>query len=599
MAISYSVENEASATECTEAEVKKKPENEQKILNDDDATKAAEKTQEDANPDKDDKPDLSESVYEIDEGVKEVVGIAAAATAAIAAVGTFAINKATHKGATATKKTLKYVVGGMDKLRTKQLKSIESILRSSKDFSVKPADFEFSKKYAAENRATVAEVKKLLDELRSKYIVNSDDAKLAVSANYSSDELKEMVAETREIEEYTKKLNALEEKLDAGKPPKSDASTAKNISKTELLSVYREIEKEISDGAASAKSYLEAFDAANYSEVVGTSTTGSNTYSFSMSSGISLDSYTSSKTEVRKTPNSVFVNKANALAEAYNVANLCYQHYVWNALYYLKTSTNTLLSGRHLSEDATPEDKLTLAKALVEEVQCEQEFTKLLEEGAVEMCLDEDYVKKELRKEAILNGKLMKEAKAHSKAAKKAVKASDIDKAIEEQEAYVNILKQLLEECNDIKDDSKMVLVTNAVITGLLAGLASMMIGINPVVWHAGKRFAPKLAAGDMDFNSEEDAEAAYGAIKKHFGDKVGKIELAANTVVGIVAAIVAGKLKYDKQILKYGADVGKGFKLGVPKSRIEAQQRLRRMVRLAEQLLREYKDIKRIESKG
>ena len=596
MAISYSVENEASATECTEAEVKKKPENEKQILNDDDATKAAEKTQEDANPDKDDEPDLSESVYEIDEGVKEVVGIAAAATAAVGTISALSINSARHKGDKAVKSAIGYISSGYDSYKKRHLKKIGDILSSNKEFQVSKTALEFSKDYVRKHKADISEAFKILDEAKSKYLTRVSDAQIATNATMSEESLHKIANDTESIVALTGKANAVKEKLGVKLPKaKGDFFIIKN---TDLIKIYREIEGVLDDGADSIKEFFRTAEAYEYSETDVTSTTNNYGNTVDAEGNVSV-THTQGKVETRRTPNSVFKKKVDALLSLYSAVNECYVAYVRNSLYYLSTAKNSIFKKTTISEDATPEDKLALAKALVEEVQCEQEFTKLLEEGAVEMCLDEDYVKKELRKEAILNGKLMKEAKAHSKAAKKAVKASDIDKAIEEQEAYVNILKQLLEECNDIKDDSKMVLVTNAVITGLLAGLASMMICINPVVWHAGKRFAPKLAAGDMDFNSDEDADAAYGAIKKHFGDKVGKIELAANTVAGIVAAIVAGKLKYDKQILKYGADVGKGFKLGVPKSRIEAQQRLRRMVRLAEQLLREYKDIKRIESKG
>ena len=609
MAISYS--NEAS--ECTEAEIKNKPKDEQKILNDDDATQAAEKKQENANPNKNEKPDPSGSVSEsvedevgfedLDEGVGAVVGISSAAAAVISAIGAFAINKAKHKGATATKKTINYVTIGMDKLRTKQLKAIENILKSSKTFSVKPADFEFSKNYVAANKGNIAEVKKLLDEVRSKYVVTTDDAKMAVSANYTADELKEMTEDTRNIREYCDKLTEISRKLDSAKPPKKQykdkmENAGQPVSKDKLLSVYREIEKEISDGAESARNYLKAFDVANYSEVVETGSSGSNTYSFDVSRGISLSSSTRTQTEVRKSPNSVFVGKANALAEVYNIANACYQCYVQHALYYLKTSSNTLMSEKTIREDALPEEKLAMAKALVEEVQIESEIMTLVNEAAEELCLDEEYVKNEVRKDAIIKGKLMKEAKAHAKAAKTAIKKMDTETAISEQEQYVAALKKLYEECSNIKDDSKMIIVSSAVISGLLASTGALLVGAELTVFHGmAKHGGMKTDGAILDVKSEKDQELAYNALSKHFGSKTGKIEIAATAVVSIVSGIIAGVLKYKKGMLKYGVKNEKTHKLEVAKSRIEAQQRLRRMVRLAEQILNEYKSIQKIES--
>lgn len=603
MAISYSNE----ATECTEAEIKNKPKDEQKILNDDDATQAAEKKQENANPDKNEKPDPSGSVSEsvedyidvedLDEGVGAVVGISAAAAAVISAIGAFAINKARHKGTTATKKTLKYVTVGMEKLRTKQLKAIENILKSSKTFSVKPADFEFSKNYVAANKGNIAEVKKLLDEVRSKYVVTTDDAKMAVSANYTTDELKEMSEDTRNIREYCDKLTEISRKLDSAKPPKKQ-NAGQPVSKDKLLSVYREIEKEISDGAESARNYLKAFDVANYSEVVETGSSGSNTYSFDTSRGITLSSSTRTKTEVRKSPNSVFVGKANALAEVYNIANACYQCYVQYALYYLKTSSNTLMPEKTIREDALPEEKLAIAKTLVEEVKIENEIMSLVNEAAEELCLDEEYVKNEVRKDAIIKGKLMKEAKAHAKAAKAAIKKMDTETAISEQEQYVDALKKLYEECSNIKDDSKMIIVSSAVVRGLLASTGALLVGADIAAFHGMTKHGEMSPDGAiLDVRSDDDQERAYAALRKHFGSKVGKIEVAATAVVSIVSGIIAGVLKYKKGMLKYGVKNEKTHKLEVAKSRIEAQQRLRRMVRLAEQILNEYKSIQKIES--
>ena len=110
-----------------------------------------------------------------------------------------------------------------------------------------------------------------------------------------------------------------------------------------------------------------------------------------------------------------------------------------------------------VKECATPQERLQEAKRLVEEAQAQIEFEKLIDETAAEMCLDEGYVKNQLKAHSIKHGSAMKQAKAHAKAAKNAIRKGDSATAVKEQEAYVADLKQLVEECNSIEDDTKMI----------------------------------------------------------------------------------------------------------------------------------------------
>lgn len=505
MAISYSNE----ATECTEAEIKNKPKDEQKILNDDDATQAAEKKQENANPDKTEKPDPSGSVSEsveddvdfedLDEGaLQAALGVGIVGT--ICAIGT------------------KITVD-----RTKTLNAaIKEYEETNKDLI--PLTKLTCKKYG------------LGSADKSKFIEQAPD------------------------------------------------NSAKNaIAQADTIKVWYDGQTPIF-----AISYLT-------SAAAGMTTGGDGAFGFTTSTTfIPFSSLAQKHFGYYSSlgPHNIFKagkQKDKTKSPIFFAANS------W--LKDLYTSYRKRHKG-NIDEDALPEEKLAMAKALVEEVQIENEVMALVNEAAEELCLDEEYVKNEVRKDAIIKGKLMKEAKAHAKAAKTAIKKMDTETAISEQEQYVAALKKLYEECSNIKDDSKMIIVSSAVIRGLLASTGALLVGAELAVVHGmTKHGGMKTDGAILDVKSEKDQELAYNALSKHFGSKAGKIEVAATAVVSIVSGIIAGVLKYKKGMLKYGVKNEKTHKLEVAKSRIEAQQRLRRMVRLAEQILNEYKSIQKIES--
>lgn len=245
-----------------------------------------------------------------------------------------------------------------------------------------------------------------------------------------------------------------------------------------------------------------------------------------------------------------------------------------------------------VKECVTPQERLQEAKRLVEEAQAQIEFEKLIDETAAEMCLDEGYVKNQLKAHSIKHGSAMKQAKAHAKAAKNAIRKGDSATAVKEQEAYVAGLKQLVEECNSIEDDTKMIAIANSVMTGMFASLAALIVGSSTFTVAAATK-----SGVTSDPTNPDNRKAQISAINKHFKTAQGKIHAAATAVTSLVAGIVAGKMKYKKNILKYTGGVTKENSWEIPKSRVDAQQKLRRMVRLAEQVLKEYKDIAKIDA--
>ena len=253
----------------------------------------------------------------------------------------------------------------------------------------------------------------------------------------------------------------------------------------------------------------------------------------------------------------------------------------------------------------SPEERQELAQRLMDEAAGELQFDQLLEETAEEMYLDEGYVKNQLKAHSITHGKLMKEAKKHANTAKAAVRQGSYKVAVSEQKKYVDTLKKLVDECNDIEDDTRMIAVANSVMTGLFTSLAAGMLGASWVmlaVVHKANANAKdgeeKIDATNIDPNNDEQGQRILAAGKEYVGQKTGKFHIAATAVAAIAAGIVAGKRKYDKTILKYAKDAKMEEEWSIPKSRVDAQQRLRRMLRLAENVLKEYEDIAKVESK-
>ena len=253
----------------------------------------------------------------------------------------------------------------------------------------------------------------------------------------------------------------------------------------------------------------------------------------------------------------------------------------------------------------SPEERQELAQRLMDEAVGELQFNQLLEETAEEMYLDEGYVKNQLKAHSITHGKLMKEAKKHANTAKAAVRQGSYKVAVSEQKKYVDTLKKLVDECNNIEDDTRMIAVANSVMTGLFTSLAAGMLGASWVmlaVVHKANANAKdsedKIDATNIDPNNDEQGQRILAAGKEYVGQKTGKFHIAATAVAAIAAGIVAGKRKYDKTILKYAKDAKMEEEWSIPKSRVDAQQRLRRMLRLAENVLKEYEDIAKVESK-
>ena len=247
------------------------------------------------------------------------------------------------------------------------------------------------------------------------------------------------------------------------------------------------------------------------------------------------------------------------------------------------------------------EDRLLVAQSIIEDAQAERAFAGYLQESCEALCLDEGYIKNIKDAHALTSGKKMKEAKAHAKAAKSAVKNEDYDTAVSEQRKYVEALKALVEECNNIEDDTKMIVVANSVMKGMLSTLASLLTGVmlNTAAARAiGARKAGKSSAefiqDGYDLNS--DAEDAAKDLIDYKNSKVGKAALAVTALISVVIGIINGKQNYRKNMLKYTGGIEKENKWEVPKSRVDAQQKLRRMVKLAEDLLKEYEDIKKVE---
>lgn len=245
-----------------------------------------------------------------------------------------------------------------------------------------------------------------------------------------------------------------------------------------------------------------------------------------------------------------------------------------------------------VKECVTPQERLEEAKRLVEEAQAQIEFEKLIDETASEMCLDEGYVKNQLKAHSIKHGSAMKQAKAHAKAAKNAIRKGDSATAVKEQEAYVAGLKQLVEECNNIEDDTKMIAIANSIMTGMFASLAGLILGSTTFATAATMKSGLDSNPTDIR-NSMKQVKA----VKDYSKNTTGKIHAAATALTSIVAGIVAGRTKYKKNILKYTGGVAKENSWEIPKSRVDAQQKLRRMIRLAEQVLKEYKDIAKVDA--
>lgn len=600
MAIVYS----NGTSECTESEIKNKPKDEQKILNDDNATQTAQKKQEEASPDKGEAQSPSDSVSEsalddtdgeeLDEAVSDVVGIAAAAAAAVAGITALSISSAKHKGRGAVNSAISYIASGYETYKKRHLNQIEKILKSNKEFRVSKGAMEFSKKYIDEHSRDLNEAFKCLDEAKRKYAARTEDAQIAANSQMSEESLRKLADDTKAVSVLTDKVEVLKNKLEAKAPKsKGDFFVIKN---SDLLRTYSKVSGALEDGADSIREFMMTAEAAGYSENDTTSTSSDYSTTYNSDGTKASTSYSSKVTETRKVPNSLFRRKADALLELYEAVNDCYRIYVKNSLYYLSTAKNSIIKKASISEDALPEEKLATAKALVEEVQAENDIMALVNEAAEDLCLDEEYVKNEVRKEAVLNGKIMKEAKAHAKKAKAAIKKMDTKTAIYEQQQYVDTLKKLYEECNNIKDDNKMIVISTAAVRGLVSGLGALMIGVEASIVDGNARhggITDRLAK----IGDEKDQQASYEALIKHYGSKRGKIELAASAVIGVVTGIILGTIKYKKDVLKYGVKNAATNKIEIAKSRIEAQQRMRRMIRLAEQLLSEYKSIEKIES--
>ena len=255
----------------------------------------------------------------------------------------------------------------------------------------------------------------------------------------------------------------------------------------------------------------------------------------------------------------------------------------------------------HETVDSMPYDeRIELAKSIVEDAQAERSFAGYLQESCEALCLDEGYIKNVKDAHALTSGKKMKEAKAHAKAAKSAVKNGDYDTAVSEQRKYVEALKALVEDCNSIEDDTKMIVIANSVMKGMLSTLASLLAGIllnTTAARYVAARKAGKSSAEFMkdatDMNTDTDVAQN---LKDYKDSTLGKAALAVTALISVVIGIISGKQAYRKNMLKYTGGIEKENKWEVPKSRVDAQQKLRRMVKLAEDLLKEYEDIKKVE---
>ena len=255
-----------------------------------------------------------------------------------------------------------------------------------------------------------------------------------------------------------------------------------------------------------------------------------------------------------------------------------------------------------VDSDFTYNERLAFAKEILEDAKAQKVFDGYIQESCDALCLDEGYIKNVKQAHSLTSGKQMKAAKAHAKAAKTAAKSGDYTKAVTEQKAYVDALKQLVEECNKIEDDTKMIVIANSIIKGMLATLASSFLLVTQNVSAAkllGKRKDAKEGKNVPDnMTDDEKNDKMYQYGSDYVKSKTGKAAIAVSAAISIVVGIISGKASYRKDMLKYTGGIEKENKWEVPKSRVDAQQKLRRMIRLAEQLLNEFEDIRRVESK-
>lgn len=524
MALVYDVSltEKCSKTECTEEELKKKPADQKKVLNDcDDAGSSAEDSKQDQDTsDNDDAVDESIEdlgAFAIDESADDKAALAAVIGIGVAAIGT--VVACTVKVLSDVKTAKKAIAKYEDE--NKDLIPIEKLTRKKFRLSGDPgAPVDYKHEYKAKK---IPIIKKEISQFN-----NSTGAYVWYDGN------KPLFAITLEIETVATPVTSVS--------TSGDVSFGTNVSTVSHYKYY-------------PMSRLANKYAAYYSVMAS--------------------------------------NDMGKKRKRIGLGDRWMQNLISD---YREDKKKEKRKNIHETVDLMPYDeRIDLAKSIIEDAQAERVFASYIQESCEELCLDEGYIKNIKDAHALTSGKKMKEAKSHAKLAKAAVKNGNYDIAVSEQRKYVEALKALVEECNNIEDDTKMIVVANSVMKGMFATLASM---INLVLLNVS---AAGVIAQKKGVKLDPKDTKNYGknwndAVNDYKDSKIGKAAIAASALVSVVIGIISGKQSYRKNMLKYTGGIEKENKWEVPKSRIDAQQKLRRMVKLAEDLLKEYEDIKKVE---